>query len=59
MLDDSTTGRRTTEIEITPEMIEAAKLALLGYSHDYASWEEGAENILRAGLAESPKVKLV
>ena len=44
------TGRRLTIVEITPAMIEAAEAAMRAWHPDYASWREGAETILRAGL---------
>ncbi len=53
------TGRRTTEeIEITPEMIEAVAMELAGYSLEYMSRHQAAENIIRAALTarEGPDV---
>ena len=36
-----------TEIEITPEMIEVAELALLNFSREHSLLREEAENLVR------------
>jgi hypothetical protein len=46
----SATGRRKTEIEITPEMIEAAARALALFDTEFSTLEDGAESLLRTAL---------
>lgn len=54
MTSDSATGR-CFEIEITPEMIAAASLALAGWDDRFTPRKEAAEEIIRAALdARSP-----
>lgn len=47
---DSATGRRS-EIEITPEMIEAGVSELCGFNSDYTTYEDCVEAILGAAFA--------
>ena len=44
------TGRHKDEIEITPEMIEAAENELAGFHTDFTTYRDGAEAIVRAAL---------
>lgn len=44
------TGRHFPEIEITPEMIEAAALVLAGYNEENQRVRDGARSIVEAAL---------
>lgn len=43
--------RPETEVEVTPEMLEVAELALLGFSREHSLLEEDAEKLVREVLA--------
>lgn len=50
MAPDSPTGRRSTEIEITSEMLGMGVRAFLSYDDNYSSPIEAVQNILKATL---------
>jgi hypothetical protein len=50
---------RPSEIEITPEMIEAGALALACHEPMFNTLEEGADAIFRAMLGASKNIKIL
>jgi hypothetical protein len=50
-------AHRDKEIEITPEMIEAGRLALLSFDKDYESFDDGARRIFLSMMSSDAMSK--
>lgn len=50
-VSDSATGRRLTNVDITPEMIAAGARALATFDPEFSTLRDGARSVLSAALS--------